>query len=347
MTASYCTSRGGRVLTATVDRYRTKFRRSQIAARKRLADAQRHERDIVLQSYSPPADDAALPSDDPPPAQPRSPPPAPLRKNQAPAVSEEDQQVVAASAEATKGLHRLRDNIEKALLLSNATHETLEESSAALGNVGESYASLDSMLGSSKQLVATLVKSRKSDTWYLQTSLCVLLTTLAWLVFRRWLYGPMWWLVWLPIRLVFRTSVGVGNVMRPGEGVDEKGADQARKASVEGLPDESLPTAQVEHEVRDGTEADPDSMAEKVGSVIDEARAEASPDLAEEKAGRAVDGAEEKTRSAADEAEADTDWTKEKVERAAGRPENPVAEEGRRFKSDGPRGEGAAVKDEL
>lgn len=338
------------VLTATGASYRTRFRQSQLAARKRLADAQRHERDAVLQSYNPPADDAASPTDDDAPAEPRSPPPA-HRKNQAPAASDEDQQVVAASAEATKGLHRLRDNIEKALLLSNATHETLEESSAALGNVGESYSSLDSMLGSSKQLVATLVKSRKSDTWYLQTSLCILLSTLAWLVFRRWLYGPLWWLVWLPLRLVFRTSVGVGNVTRPGEGVDEKGADQARKASVEGLPDENLPTAQVEHEVRDGTEAeaDPDSMAEKVGSVIDEARAEASPDLAGEKAGSAAGGAEEKVRGAAGEAEraADTDQTKEKIGRTADGPGNPVAEEGRKIRDDEPRGEGAAVKDEL
>lgn len=333
------------VLTATGDSYRTKFRQSQLAARKRLADAQRHERDAVLQSYSPPAADAASPTDDPPPAETRSAPPAP-RKNQAPAVSDEDQQVVAASAEATKGLHRLRDNIEKALLLSDATHETLEESSAALGNVGESYSSLDSMLGSSKQLVATLVKSRKSDTWYLQTSLCILLSTLAWLVFRRWLYGPLWWLVWLPMRLVFRTSVGVGKVMRPGEGVDEKGVDQGRKAPVEGLPDESLPTAQVEHEVQDRTEADPDSMVEKVGKVIDEARAEASPDLAGEKAGEAVGGAEE-IRSAADEAEANTDRTKEEVGRTADGPRNPVAEEGRKVRDDGPQGEGAAVKDEL
>lgn len=135
--------------------------------------------------------------------------------------------------------------------------------------------------------------------------------------------------------------------MRPGEGVDEKGVDQGRKASVEGLPDESLPTAQVEHEVRDGTEADPDSMVEKVGSVIDEAQAEASPELAEEKAGSVVNSAEEKIKSVADEAEADTDQTEGKAGRPADQRETPVAEERRKVGSDGPRGEGAAAKDEL
>lgn len=200
--------------------------------------------------------------------------------------------MIAASAEATRGLHRLRDNIEKALLLSNATHETLEESSAALAGLGESYTSLETMLSSSKQLVATLVRSRKSDTWYLQTSLYMLLVTLAWLVFRRWLYGPVWWIVWLPFRLVFRTTVGVGNVMRPGEKAVEQGTVREQGGSVEGLPDESLPTAKVEHEVRDSGGADPDSMVEKVGRIVDEGETEAELDSAV-RAGRVVHEAED------------------------------------------------------
>ena len=225
--------------------------------------------------------------------------------------------MVAASAEATKGLHRLRDNIEKALLLSNATHETLEESSAALAGLGESYTSLETMLSSSKQLVATLVRSRKSDTWYLQTSLYMLLVTLAWLVFRRWLYGPVWWIVWLPLRLVFRTSVGVGNVMRPGEKAVEEGTSQGQGGSVEGLPDESLPTAKVGHEARGSGDAEPDLMIEKVGRVIDEGEAEAGTDSAG------------------------------KSERVIYEADTPASNENSGVGSDETRNENAAMKDEL
>lgn len=302
---------------ALTNSYRATFRQAQLSARKRLAEAQRTERAAVLQSCSPPSPTAAPPADEAPSPRAHSPPRAPPRKTQASALSDEDQQVVAASAEATRGLHRLRDNIEKALLLSNSTHETLEESSAALAGLGESYTSLETMLSSSKQLVATLLRSRKSDTWYLQTSMYMLLVTLAWLVFRRWLYGPVWWLVWLPLRLVFRTSVGVGNVMRPGEkAVDEK-PGQGRDAAVEGLPDESLPTAKVGHEVRDGREVDPDSMAEKVGRIIDEAEVEADPESADKAGG------------------------------VAGEADIPASEDGLRTEMEGSRGEGAAVKDEL
>ncbi|SPO00949.1 related to protein transport membrane glycoprotein Sec20 [Cephalotrichum gorgonifer] len=251
--------------------YRVSFRQAQLSARKSLAEAQRLEREMILKSYAEPAPgeqssaDGALDGHAQAPLQP------PFRKNQTSNLTEEDQQVVSASIEATRGLHRLRDNIEKALMLSTATHETLEQSSAALGSMGDSYMSLDSMLASSRQLVSTLVKSQKSDTWYLQTSLYMLLVTLAWLVFRRLLYGPLWWIVWLPLRLVFRTGVGVGSVVvrSGGEKAIVQEVSQAQGVSVEGLPDESLPTAEVAHESRDETEGDPDTLVEKVGRMVD------------------------------------------------------------------------------
>lgn len=257
--------------------YRVSFRQAQLAARQSLIEAQKLEREILLKSYSQPipADDASLGDDGANGGSGVTHPP--FRKNQATNLSEEDQQVVAASTEATRGLHRLRDNIEKALLVSAATQESLEESSMALTQVGDSYMSLDTMLSSSKELLGTLVKSQKSDTWYLQTSLYMLLVTLGWLVFRRWMYGPLWWLVWLPLKLVFKTSVGVSNAVGQAGGRSD-GASQAglqdAKASVEGLPDESLPTVKVETGPSDKPEVDPDSMVEKVGKLIDEGEAE-------------------------------------------------------------------------
>lgn len=46
------------------------------------------------------------------------------------------------------------------------------------------------MLKKSRDLLGTLLRSQKSDTWYLETAFYILLATLAWLLFRRILYGP-------------------------------------------------------------------------------------------------------------------------------------------------------------
>lgn len=92
---------------------------------------------------------------------------------------------------------------------SRFAQETLEQSTAALADLGEKYSGLNTLLANSKNLVSTLLKSTKSDTWYLETTFYILITTVLWLVFRRWLYGPLtWFLIW-PLKLVFRIVFGV------------------------------------------------------------------------------------------------------------------------------------------
>lgn len=94
---------------------------------------------------------------------------------------------------------------------SRFAQETLEQSTAALADLGERYSDLNTLLANSKNLLSTLVKSQKSDTWYLETTFYILITTVLWLVFRRWLYGPLtWFLIWplkwfliRPLQLVF------------------------------------------------------------------------------------------------------------------------------------------------
>ena len=87
---------------------------------------------------------------------------------------------------------------------SRFAQETLEQTNAALQDLGEQYSDLNTLLANSKNLVSTLLKSTKSDTWYLETTFYILLTTIIWLVFRRWLYGPLtWFLIW-PVKLTFR-----------------------------------------------------------------------------------------------------------------------------------------------
>ncbi len=83
---------------------------------------------------------------------------------------------------------------------SQFAHETLENSTKELASLTENYSNLDTLLSSSKNLVATLIRSQKSDTWYLETTFYVLSITIGWLVFRRIIYGPGWWLVYFPLK---------------------------------------------------------------------------------------------------------------------------------------------------
>lgn len=123
-----------------------------------------------------------------------------------------------ASSDVTAALRRthalLQGNIEQ----SQFAQQTLDESSEALASLSESYSGLDSLLKSSGGLVRQLIRSNKSDTWYLTTAFYILVVTTSWLLFRRILYGPAWWLVWQPLRLMWwlvmtilaGTGVGAG-----------------------------------------------------------------------------------------------------------------------------------------
>lgn len=84
-----------------------------------------------------------------------------------------------------------------------------EQSTAALSTLSESYTNLDSLLASSRSLVSSLVHSQKSDTWYLESAFWILVSTIIWLVFRRLIYGPGWWLLYLPTKLTWRLTISL------------------------------------------------------------------------------------------------------------------------------------------
>jgi protein transport protein SEC20 len=99
---------------------------------------------------------------------------------------------------------------------SQFAHDTLKESTAALAQLGETYSTLDTLLSSSKNLLGTLLRSQKSDTWYLETAFYILAATVAWLVFRRILYGPLYypvyWLFWflsIPLNMFIKGWLGI------------------------------------------------------------------------------------------------------------------------------------------
>ncbi|KAK4897747.1 Protein transport protein sec20 [Elasticomyces elasticus] len=121
-----------------------------------------------------------------------------------------DEALVATSTDVTSALRRTHALLSTELSRSRFAQETFDQSTAALADLGEKYSSLDDILSTSRNLLGTLVSSQKSDTWYLETAFYLLLATLAWLFFRRILFGPF---VRLPLFLyhcvvfAFRWSV--------------------------------------------------------------------------------------------------------------------------------------------
>ncbi|KAH7170920.1 Sec20-domain-containing protein [Dactylonectria macrodidyma] len=232
---------------------RLSFRKARLSAKNSLVQAQRLERELLVRSYSLSASGTSspLPGDEKPPAISRT---VRQHHNQQyqhqSGLTEDDQQMVGTSSNVTSALRRTHDLIAAELERSEYAHQTLTESSAALKQLNESYTDLDGMLASSKDLLGTLVRSQKSDTWYLQTAMYMLMVTGAWLVFRRILYGPLWWLVWLPVRILFGTGVKVGGAVMQGQPVaGESGkvdvGQENQEITVDGLPGKDLPTAKV------------------------------------------------------------------------------------------------------
>ncbi|KAM0478623.1 hypothetical protein ACHAPX_005213 [Trichoderma viride] len=261
--------------------HRSSLRKARLSAKKSLERAQRLERQLMVQSFSEPISETNTSADGGSTEQsqvisrPLRPSYNQNRQLQS-SLSEEDRQTVGASSNVTNALRRTHALIASELTKSEFARQTLTESSAALKKLDESYTSLDGMLASSRDLLGTLLKSQKSDTWYLQTALYMLMVTGAWLVFRRILYGPLWWLVWLPLRIVFGVGSTAGRAVMQSGGRE---AGQSGKAGVvidgeiqvDGIPDESLPTAKVgrEPKVTEEREDSDESMVEKVGKIVD------------------------------------------------------------------------------
>ncbi|KAL7923988.1 hypothetical protein ACQKWADRAFT_288467 [Trichoderma austrokoningii] len=257
--------------------HRSSLRKARLSAKKTLERAQRLERELMVQSFTEPiisetntsAGDSGAEQSQVTSSRPLRPGYSQNRQLQS-SLSEEDRQTVGASSNVTTALRRTHALIASELTKSEFARQTLTESSAALKKLDESYASLDGMLASSRDLLGTLLKSQKSDTWYLQTALYMLMVTGAWLVFRRILYGPLWWLVWLPLRIVFGVGSKAGSVVlsgtrEPGQS-GKAGVVMDGEMKVDGLPSESLPTVKVG---RGANVAEGESMVEKVGRIVD------------------------------------------------------------------------------
>ncbi|KAK3337277.1 Sec20-domain-containing protein [Cercophora scortea] len=287
---------------------RTSFRKAQLAARRSLEGAQKLERELLLSSYaasaaafnsSPSSSSSQPPSGASSPVPPTDTQPTQpqllftardrrrIKEKGLSAKRDENGNVIGAASDVTDALRRTHELIAAEVSKSAFAARTLAESADALRRLDDSYEGIDGLLGRSRDLLGTLLRSQKSDTWYLQTALYMLFATLVWLVFRRLLYGPLWWLVWLPVRTVWRgTGLVVGSF--GGSSGDngtvsagEKGGAtmlvrdrEGGKVRGVGVGEEgAVPTVLVggrgEGE-EEGIGGDPDSLVDKVGRIIED-----------------------------------------------------------------------------
>ncbi|KAL5116919.1 Protein transport protein sec20 [Pleosporales sp. CAS-2024a] len=183
-------------LTEDLKSSRSQFRKAQLTAKHNADRAKLKERELLfahLQSGT-------------------STPTSTYRQRKQAQGLSEGEVVAQASSDVTAALRRTHQLMQGELSRSRFAQETLEQSTAALADLGDKYSDLNTLLANSRNLVSTLLKSNKSDTWYLETTFYILITTIIWLVFRRWLFGPLtWFLIW-PLKLVFRIVFGVFGV---------------------------------------------------------------------------------------------------------------------------------------
>ncbi|KAI0423239.1 Sec20-domain-containing protein [Xylaria grammica] len=249
---------------------RKSFRKAQITAKSNLQLAQQKERELLYASFSSPRSGASSPRS----ATATTGALAPRRRQLTSEMSKEEQ-MISASHDVTQSLRRTHDMMTAELVKSDFAHNTLKESTEALAHLSENYSSLDTMLSSSRALLGTLLKSQKTDTWYLQSAFYLLAVTVGWLIFRRLLWGPVWWLVWLPLKLLFRTAVGVSNAVGlQGSQIQS----ESESASVGSGPQQAymnnrgVPTIQVGRPLESQAVESDGSMIEEVEKIIDESQ---------------------------------------------------------------------------
>ncbi|CAG7932930.1 unnamed protein product [Penicillium olsonii] len=169
-------------LAADLKRTRSDFRNAQLQAKRNAELAKRKEKDLLLSRSTT------------------------SEQKQPTEKLTQDDIVLNASNDVTSALRRTHQLMQAELSRSQFAQETLDQSTAAISSLTESYSSLDTLLSSSRSLANSLLRSQKSDTWYLETAFYILIGTISWLLFRRLLYGPLWWLVWQPLKLVARVT---------------------------------------------------------------------------------------------------------------------------------------------
>ena len=174
---------------------RSSFRKAQLEAKRNADAAKRKERELLFANRS--QDINGL---------------HPGRRKGQEKLTQ-DELALNASSDVTAALRRTHALLQSNIEQSQFAQQTLDESTSALASLSENYSNLDTLLKNSGGLMRQLIKSNKSDTWYLTTAFYILVVTLAWLIFRRILYGPTWWLLWQPLKLIWWLSATLLSTM--------------------------------------------------------------------------------------------------------------------------------------
>lgn len=160
-------------------------------------------------------------------------------------------------------------------ILLNHTDKRLEQSTAAISSLSESYTSLDTLLSSSRSLANSLLRSQKSDTWYLETAFYILLGTITWLLFRRVLYGPIWWLIWLPLKLAMKSLfavLGVAGLSNRSVQISSSPISSGISATIQEtatlVTGTTVPTADTSRD-HPSAEAEEDRLIDKIGKMAE------------------------------------------------------------------------------
>lgn len=229
---------------ASTCRARTQFRKAQLQA-KRHAEAARHqERELLLAGANEDGESQRPKDQD-------------AKNGGAGREISREELVVNASSDVTAALRRTHQLMQSELSRSRFAQETLgwssrlidafadlrrlgtdlfiihvEQSTEALQTLTENYSNISSLLTNSRSLLSTLVRSQKSDTWYLETAFYILVATIIWLIFRRFFYGPLWWFVWFPLKLLFRTSAAALGAIGLGRAKSASSISTARTSLI-------------------------------------------------------------------------------------------------------------------
>ncbi|KAK4565329.1 Protein transport protein sec20 [Recurvomyces mirabilis] len=204
----------------------SKFRKAQLSAKRASETAKQKERELVFASLQTVPEQNGISSDNNNTDSPsgRGTPDlfsARSRRAQQKQVSKDDQ-LLTATTDVTAALRRTHNLLSTELSRSRFAQETFDQSTAALSELGEKYVDLGGVLEKSRDLLGTLLRSQKSDTWYLETAFYLLVATIGWLFFRRILYGPffklpafVWrWVVfavrWIVVKPLWLFLTGTG-----------------------------------------------------------------------------------------------------------------------------------------
>lgn len=183
-----CLNFMGTFIDLSLNSARVQFRKAQLQAKRNAEAAKRKERELLFAGIQEGTSSTGYGR----------------RKGQE--KLSEQEVLVNASSDVTAALRRTHNLMTTELEKSRFAQETLENSTKDLATLSESYNNLDTLLSSSRSLVSTLIHSQKSDTWYLESAFYILAVTIGWLIFRRILYGPGWWLLYLPTKWLWRLS---------------------------------------------------------------------------------------------------------------------------------------------